>query len=55
MMEHASRFTISSFTSTTVAGIDLASTSITNNFSRQAENIDKIAKTLNPSNLTDHK
>jgi len=53
--EQVSRLAITSVTSTTVSSTSLLSASAMNNFSAQADNIDRIARTLDPSNLTDHK
>lgn len=53
--EKVSRLAISSVTSTTVSSTNLLSASAMNNFSAQADNIDRIARTLDPSNITDHK
>ncbi len=53
--EQVSRSAISMVTNTTVSSSSLISASVMNNFEKQANNIDRIARALDPSNLTDHR
>ncbi len=55
MSAYASKMAIWTITNTTVSWVDLFSSSVTNNFSRQAENIDNIAKSLSWNNYSDTK